>query len=481
LAFKFGRFIEVDDSTKQFSRCDVGRVKIVTTEKSLIDSTMAVKVLGRRFDIRVMEEVGSDPCVHEKLHRRGENWPEEVSSRASGEGASFQAVVEGISETGSEVDVSESAQVLLAIEAHALSNTATDRSMEGKGCVAGSEAEYTPIILGNPSSLVTHLVNLDGDKCTRDVVDIEETKFLLEGVNTRGDSGVHEGEDVLCVGSEEVGLEVERINEVGPIQGPFANYVGPVGSKESPVGVFGPRVLRTKKGDINIVGPSLIQNGEVQILDNHNFSAMPHVIGKRKQPMSVKHAMKGPRPDGGNIRKNQHRVLPDLPFHKLRKLYAPQRIRNRNVRRRKPDQSASGSSSTSDSIQNSTDLVPVASPMVQEVVHNDVAVDFTLEVVLPCFPPAETGSTRGANNEGSGMVVLIQSEDVGICQSPDHVLLPPPRQVMEATKIMELQSEVGIKIQGNSDEYLKRIMGMEERDRAEKEGWELNREIVGSQ
>jgi hypothetical protein len=52
---------------------------------------------------------------------------------------------------------------------------------------------------------------------------------------------------------------------------------------------------------------------------------------------------------------------------------------------------------------------------------------------------------------------------------------------MEATKIMELQSEVGIKIQGNSDENLKRIMGMEERDRAEKEGWELNREIVGSQ
>jgi hypothetical protein len=90
-------------------------------------------------------------------------------------------VVEGISETGSEADVSESAQVLLAIEAHALNNTATDGSLEGKRCVTGSEAEYTPNILGNSSGLAIHLVNPDGDECSGDVVEIEETGQVFIG------------------------------------------------------------------------------------------------------------------------------------------------------------------------------------------------------------------------------------------------------------------------------------------------------------
>jgi hypothetical protein len=41
-------------------RCDVAQIKILTNEKSAIDSSLAVKVLGCRFDIRVMEELGGD-------------------------------------------------------------------------------------------------------------------------------------------------------------------------------------------------------------------------------------------------------------------------------------------------------------------------------------------------------------------------------------------------------------------------------------
>jgi hypothetical protein len=75
-----------------------------------------------------------------------------------------------------------------------------------------------------------------------------------------------------------------------------------------------------------------------------------------------------------------------------------------------------------------------------------------------------------ANVEGSGMVNLLQSETVVARRSPDIVLEAPSRQVMEAKKIMSIQEEVGINVVGSKVEHLKRIMEMEERDQAEKEG-----------
>ncbi|MCI70719.1 hypothetical protein A2U01_0091982, partial [Trifolium medium] len=55
VAFKFGRFIEVDDTTKQFKRCDMARIKVVTSEKRVVDASMKVKVLGKIYVIRVIE------------------------------------------------------------------------------------------------------------------------------------------------------------------------------------------------------------------------------------------------------------------------------------------------------------------------------------------------------------------------------------------------------------------------------------------
>jgi hypothetical protein len=56
IAFKHGRFLEVDDNTKEMKRCDVGRIKILTNDKAAIDTSMAVKVLGKRFDIRIWKK-----------------------------------------------------------------------------------------------------------------------------------------------------------------------------------------------------------------------------------------------------------------------------------------------------------------------------------------------------------------------------------------------------------------------------------------
>jgi hypothetical protein len=55
-----------------------------------------------------MEESGVELLASRSNLKTGEAWHGEQSSRASGEGASFQAVVEGLSETNSDADVSES-------------------------------------------------------------------------------------------------------------------------------------------------------------------------------------------------------------------------------------------------------------------------------------------------------------------------------------------------------------------------------------
>jgi hypothetical protein len=81
------------------------------------------------------------------------------------------------------------------------------------------------------------------------------------------------------------------------------------------------------------------------------------------------------------------------------------------------------------------------------------------------------------------MACLIQDEDAVVVthRATDCVLEPPSRQVMEATRLMQIQEDVGIAIQGKNEDHLHRIMELEVRDQAEKEGWELNRVTRGSQ
>ncbi|MCI89530.1 hypothetical protein A2U01_0110819, partial [Trifolium medium] len=70
------------------------------------DASMKVKVLGKIYVIRVIEETkewlesggGGD-------RKRGTFWQDDNSSRASGEGASILAAAKGFSEAGSDADV----------------------------------------------------------------------------------------------------------------------------------------------------------------------------------------------------------------------------------------------------------------------------------------------------------------------------------------------------------------------------------------
>jgi hypothetical protein len=58
VGFKYGTYIEVDSATKIMQRGDVARIKMVTDLSILIDSNITVAVLGKKFVIRVVEEVG---------------------------------------------------------------------------------------------------------------------------------------------------------------------------------------------------------------------------------------------------------------------------------------------------------------------------------------------------------------------------------------------------------------------------------------
>jgi uncharacterized protein (DUF1778 family) len=133
--------------------------------------------------------------------------------------------------------------------------------------------------------------------------------------------------------------------------------------------------------------------------------------------------------------------------------------------------------SDSDSIHNS-DFQPA---MEIQTANNE---DFVLEVVLPFAPSSIATAQQHTESRDEGDLtgaVLVTNEVTTNTGEDDIALEPPSRQVMEAVKILSIQEQVGIRLQGSQEDHLKRIAEMENRDRSEKEGWELNREIVGFQ
>ncbi|MCI32313.1 hypothetical protein A2U01_0053526, partial [Trifolium medium] len=106
----------------------MARIKVVTSENRVVDASMKVKVLGKIYVIRVIEETEDWVVSGGGDRKRGTFWQGDSSSRASDEGASILAAAEGFSETASDADVSESCQMLLEIEAHGGNRSVTDDS-----------------------------------------------------------------------------------------------------------------------------------------------------------------------------------------------------------------------------------------------------------------------------------------------------------------------------------------------------------------
>ncbi|MCH90768.1 DUF4283 domain protein, partial [Trifolium medium] len=272
LAFKFGRFVDVDDNTKQMQRCDFARVKVVTGVTKLIDSFMVVKVQGQRFDIRVMEENGGWTEEGRCFGRRAED-REEISSRASSDGgASAVAVVDDFSESGSDADVSKSCQVLLEVEKRGGGRKVSYGCLGKEIGTSIKESEDIPNILGKSDELVVKRVNVDGDRSSGPiVVESAESEKLLGVAIVGPHQDPMKGATSVVVSSknwyeeeEGVGGEVgHRLDVIGPAQVEFfgSPFKADKGvclqngrcNKEA-FSVGGPCVLRTRSGDLLLNG-----------------------------------------------------------------------------------------------------------------------------------------------------------------------------------------------------------------------------------
>jgi hypothetical protein len=163
IGFKFGTFVQVDSSTKNLIRGDLARIKITTENMQMIDSSLAITVMGKKFVIRILEEVGEGMeglmgrrCVGECLR-----WRDKPSCRGSNDGGSEMAVVEGSFDGGSDEGWSEVGRNLSGAECQGVGK-------EHVGCrrmdpVQDREkTEIDPNLLGNISNFNSNKVNQGG-------------------------------------------------------------------------------------------------------------------------------------------------------------------------------------------------------------------------------------------------------------------------------------------------------------------------------
>jgi hypothetical protein len=77
----WGKFIGMDDETRQRFRFDVARVKISTSVRDAIDTTVSIMVQGVKYEVRVMEEGGGPlEFVHFTREEDQLGWSAAVSS-----------------------------------------------------------------------------------------------------------------------------------------------------------------------------------------------------------------------------------------------------------------------------------------------------------------------------------------------------------------------------------------------------------------
>jgi hypothetical protein len=441
-------------------------VKVVTKDSKLIDSSMAVKVRGKRFDIRVMEEWGGGSVIGGGCVKMGVGWQDDQTSRASLGGASNCAEAEGcFSESGTDADVSESCQVLLELQAHGGDRSATFGTNKEFGYTEGEMSGNFPNLLGNA---VGPLVNPDSDIGVDTLLESEQ---VLEKVSCDGRSGVHGELENTQDGEDVSGDGVRTCQDVGGVEGSIGLesgcVVGNVGPNDRP------KILRTRKGDLNF-GKLIPQKSSghdgvllVNGLDIGSKAQFPE--SSRKAASSRKENAKSL--NGNSKPKREHRKgMPTLPFNKLNKFPGfgqplPKRKKNTKVVAG-DNNNVTMEATDSDSIHNSD------SDLLEQVADTNDPTGIVLEVVLPGISAPLVVSAPMAGRVVSGMDSLLIS-------GGDEVV--PDRNIVEATKLIEIAEDVGVNFHGGAGEDLAKLLVMEDRDREEKKEWEVRRGNVSDQ
>jgi hypothetical protein len=454
LSFKYGRFIDVDEDTKTFRRCDVARVKVMTKEPKIIDSSMVIKVEGKRFEIRVIEETVDTLDVSGGFTKVGPGWQEEQWSKAShGGGSNCAAAAEGcFSESGSDVDVLESCQVLLELQAHGVDRNVTQGPLEDYGYTVEEMSGNIPNLLGKN---VVGLVNEDSDRCVDSFEEVGVAEQVLGAVPTIGRSGaqVEVGETQDDVGDTPVLPSADGDELVGQVVYVEDKVIESEGCEEESGKrqefINGPIILRTRKGDLST-------NGPVHSVNKNSEGAQTVLRPKEGSKVQL------PLVKKSSLAKASVSVManPDLPFSMLRKL--PGSIHYMGRRKKKSKKAEGGdkelavlreeedSNSIHDSDSSEQDSIPsMGAPE-----------GIVLEVVLPSIPGVGNENLTAAGRQVSGATLIANIEGAEGIQS---------REVVEATKLCELAEEVGLKFHGDAGANISRMLVMEERDAGEKE------------
>ncbi|GAU40140.1 hypothetical protein TSUD_163090 [Trifolium subterraneum] len=476
LTFKFGRFIEIDGQTKKMERCDVARIKILTEERKTIDSFMAVLVKGQRFEIRVVEDLGgwgdgvwcSKCCGGEDV----------ISSRSSFDGgASVAAMAEGLSESGSDADVSDSCQVLLAIEKRAHGRLEDDDSLgEGKQKSA-DVSENSPIVLGNSVKLVEEGVNVDNDFSSPRLVEsagTESAKVLgRDIVGPTPGPLLDSSREVIAPGGKG---DVVVCREIGPLvtdgglgknkKKDLVYHCANEGCELEGRGLMsekstsGPTVLRTRSGDLVLNGPNILsplsatgvmaEVSQVQVTESieaiedsqTSDSGVGSKVGKDKNETDFQFRAKHPA----------RKKIPCLPPNMLRKLPRSVQGGKRGMCKRSSSRDRVRSrrgeiTAESDPIQSSeegerkTTLLEVEQPDCEL----EVVMPFQQGVVLrPSHPVLGGDSGLGYLLEGGGFV-MEESQNEELQTSQDDGQPAVTREVEEAKRLMKIGSDLGLK------------------------------------
>jgi hypothetical protein len=252
LGFKFGTFIDIDHGTKNMDRVDVAKIKVSTDALKLIDSAISVMVLGQKFTIRVVEQVGEgvvrlDPRTCNIVQNLNE-----PSCNGSDDDGSRSAVGGQVSEEGGESDWSQSREgALVAVCQH--NGKRNDTELVINDSQRDVVSVTAPIFLGN--NLGGELLQVNVSKENKDlnlgydralVVVPQETESMLVGV--QGSSSHVSTTPVIALpaGSGNFNL---------------GSDAGPLASR--------PKVLRTKKGDLAISNPDGGGFSNVPLNDAH--------------------------------------------------------------------------------------------------------------------------------------------------------------------------------------------------------------------
>jgi hypothetical protein len=249
----------------------------------------------------------------------------DFSSRAPSDGrGSVVATVEGLSESGSDADVSDSCQLLMDVEKHGGGRQVVDLVVVGNNVRV--ESDTIPNFLGKSGKLVEALVNGDSDtwKDPRGIESAKETEGVLENGIIRSTSALH----------------VSYEGVVGPVVGDMADEElgGPVLSGLAQLGEKkceidgGPQILRTRNGDFPIVGPLVSSPSYFAVLGENSLE------GEEQSTDPIESFEDRVLPGGGveskslcsngtqrvQLRENKkasvRKNLNNLPFSMLRKL-----------------------------------------------------------------------------------------------------------------------------------------------------------------